>query len=286
MAVYRVRKTRDFTTMSNHHLKNRKLSLKAKGMLSQILSFPDNWEFSLKGLAALSLDSIDSTRAAILELEKAGYVTRQRIRNSNGQLGGSEYTIYELPCLPDVNDPTLDEPILENPIQAKPTVGLPAQENPTQLNTNQKSRTQESKTLMINNLSINHSEAYASFSDGMDAMETRNTYRELICENLEYDIIRIRDNGERLDEIVEIMLDAVCSTQPAIRINGEDMPLQVVKSRLLKLRSSHIEYVFDAMRECPSDIRNIRAYMLTTLYNATLTMDNYYTAKVNHDFYG
>jgi len=82
------------------------------------------------------------------------------------------------------------------------------------------------------------------------------------------------------------MLDAVCSTAPTIRINGEDMPQQVVKSRFLKLNSSHIEYVLEAMNKNPSDIRNIRAYLLTALYNASLTIDNYYSALVNHDFYG
>ena len=96
---------------------------------------------------------------------------------------------------------------------------------------------------------------------------------------------QIHAGDGRLDEIIEIMLDAVCSNSPTIRINGEDMPQQVVKSRFLKLNSSHIDYVFDAMRDCPSDIRNIRAYLLTTLYNATLTIDNYYAAKVNHDYF-
>ena len=95
-----------------------------------------------------------------------------------------------------------------------------------------------------------------------------------------------RFDTDRVNEMVEIMLDAICSTRPTIRINGEDMPQQVVKSRFLKLNSSHIEYVLHAMNECPSDIRNIRAYMLTTLYNASLTMDNYYSALVNHDLYG
>lgn len=75
-------------------------------------------------------------------------------------------------------------------------------------------------------------------------------------------------------------------TAPTIRINGEDMPQQVVKSRFLKLNSSHIEYVLEAMNKNPSDIRNIRAYILTALYNASLTIDNYYSALVNHDFYG
>jgi hypothetical protein len=120
----------------------------------------------------------------------------------------------------------------------------------------------------------------------MDVMNERDSYREMILENIEYDIIADRNNRDRLDEMVEIMLDAVCSSKDTIRINGEDMPKEVVKSRFLKINSSHIEYVFDALENNPSEVRNIRNYLLTTLYNATLTMDSYWTAKVNHDMYG
>ena len=124
--------------------------------------------------------------------------------------------------------------------------------------------------------------------DGMDGIDERARYEELIRDNLELEILSQdhRFDTDRVNEMIEIMLDAICSTRPTIRINGEDMPQQVVKSRFLKLNSSHIEYVLHAMDECPSDIRNIRAYMLTTLYNASLTMDNYYSALVNHDLYG
>ena len=132
----------------------------------------------------------------------------------------------------------------------------------------------------------------------------------MIRDNLEIDI-RSQDRRydlDRVNEIVEIMLDAVCSTSPTIRINGEDMPQPVVKSRFLKLDSGHIDYVLQAMNDCPSDIRNIRAYLLdyvlqamndcpsdirnirayllTALYNASLTIDNYYSARVNYDFHG
>ena len=155
----------------------------------------------------------------------------------------------------------------------------PHGENPAQLNTNQ----------VITNERNNSLRNYQSINlDGMDRMDEREQYRELIRDNLEIDI-RSQDRHydlDRVNEIVEIMLDAVCSTAPTIRINGEDMPQQVVKSRFLKLDSSHIEYVFHAMKECPSNIRNIRAYLLTTLYNAPATMDNFYSAKVNHDFNG
>lgn len=273
MAVYRVSKTRDFTTMSNHHLKNRNISLKVKGMLSQILSFPDNWEFSLRGLATLSTDGLESTRSAISELEKAGYIIRKQSRRENGSFASIEYTIFEIPqsALPPS----------ENPHSGNPNTVKPTLENPPQLNTNKKSIIQGLKTNSINNPSINHS-AFGS-SDGIDGMDERENYREMIMENIEYEVLVNRDNADRLDEIVEIMLDAVCSKNPTVRINGEDMSQQVVKSRFLKLNSSHIEYVFETLQKNPSDIRNIRSYLLTTLYNASLTMDNYYTALVNHD---
>ena len=122
----------------------------------------------------------------------------------------------------------------------------------------------------------------------MDTMEMRNEYEELIRENLEIDILSqdSRYDIARVNEMVEIMLDAICSQSATIRINSADVPHEVVKSRFLKLDSSHIEYVLHAMDQCPSDIRNIRAYMLTILYNAPVTMDNYYSALVNHDLYG
>jgi len=283
LAVFRVEKTRDYTTMSNHHLKNRKLSLKAVGIMSKILSLPDDWDYTLRGLSKLTSDGIDSVRAAIRELEAAGYIVRSQSRDAHGRLSKNEYTVYEIPQLldPSPDNPSLDIPSSENPTTVIPSTENPSMENPTQVNTKKKSIIQGLKTNSINYPSINHS-AFG-ISDGMDEMEEREIYREMIMENIEYDILVTRDNADRLDEIVEIMLDAVCSKNLTVRINGEDMSQQVVKSRFLKLNSSHIEYVFDTLQKNPSDIRNIRSYLLTTLYNASLTMDNYYTALVNHD---
>ena len=158
-------------------------------------------------------------------------------------------------------------------------VDNPRGDKSAQINTDQVI-TQERNTLSKNYQSIN--------LDGMDRMDERSEYEEIIKENLDYDILcqDPKFDKDRFREIMDIMLDAVCSTAPTIRINGEDMPQQVVKSRFLKLNSSHIEYVLEAMNKNPSDIRNIRAYLLTALYNASLTIDNYYSALVNHDFYG
>ena len=93
--VFRVEKNKNYTTISNHHLQDRNLSLKAKGLLTLILSLPPDWDMTLKGLVSLSGDGVDSVRSGIQELEKAGYLRRSRSRNNLGQLLCTEYTIYE-----------------------------------------------------------------------------------------------------------------------------------------------------------------------------------------------
>ena len=274
MGVFRVNKNRNYTVMSNVHLRDKALPLKAKGLLSLMLSLPEDWDYSMRGLAKLSADGLDSTRAAVKALERSGYVVRRQLYDARGRFSNNEYTVFEIP---QPSSPSSDLPLTGKPSTEKPSSDAPLSEKPSQINTEQVI-TQERNTDLNNYQSIN--------LDGMDRMDEREQYREIIEENIEYEIMKDRPDGDRLGEIVEIMLDAVCSTAPTIRINGEDMPQQVVKSRFLKLDSSHIEYVFHAMKECPSDIRNIRAYLLTTLYNAPATMDNFYSAKVNHDFNG
>ena len=281
MAVFRVPKMDNFTTMINHHLRNKKLSLKAVGLMSKILSLPDEWDYSLKGLAKLNTDGIDGVRSAVQELEDAGYIIRRQLRDKNGRMAQNEYLVFEIP---ELAKPASNLPSSEKPIPVKPSTAEPSSGNPTQINTNPVITHQEN-TPLNNNPSINHSGAERRY-DRTDRMEEREQYREIIEENIEYEILKDLPDGDRLGEIIEIVLDAVCSTAPSIRINGEDMPQEVVKSRFLKLNSSHIEYVFHAMKNCPSDIRNIRAYLLTTIYNAPATMDNFYSAKANHDFNG
>ena len=119
-------------------------------------------------------------------------------------------------------------------------------------------------------------------------MDARDTYREIIWENIEYGII-VQDkrlDRERLDEIVELLVDTVCSARQTIRVAGDDFPAEVVKSRLLKLDSGHIQYVLDCMAQNTTYVRNIKKYLLAALFNAPVTMDSYYSALVNHDMYG
>ena len=116
MAVFRVERNTGYTVMSNHHLRNKELTLKAKGLLSQMLSLPEDWDYTLAGLSYINRESIDAIRTAVWELEKAGYITRRQGRDEKGKMTAIEYTIYEQPQLP----PPLDNPILENPTPGNP----------------------------------------------------------------------------------------------------------------------------------------------------------------------
>ena len=129
MAVFRVERNTGYTVMSNHHLRNKELSLKAKGLLSQMLSLPEDWDYTLAGLSYINRESIDAIRTAVWELEKAGYITRRQGRDEKGKMTAIEYTIYEQP-----QPPELDCPVLENPTADNPTTENPTSENPMQLN--------------------------------------------------------------------------------------------------------------------------------------------------------
>ena len=294
MAVFRIEKTRDYTVMSNHHLRDKSLSLKAKGLLSLMLSLPEEWDYTTKGLARICKDGVDSICAGVRELEEHGYVIRQRVRNPNGQLGAIEYTILEQPRPPEPKPqkPERENPVLDNPEQASPVLEEPEQGNPAQLNTNKSSKEKSKKDLSStegsNPVQSIPQNPRGSDRKGRDRMRERESYRELILENIEYDCLiqNHRLDRDRLDELVELMVDTVCSNREMIRIAGDDYPAEVVKSRFLKLNSSHIEYVLDRMRENTTYVRNIKKYLLAALYNAPATIDSYYTSLVSHDMYG
>ena len=151
MSVFRVEKNKGYTVMSNHHLRNHTLSLKAKGLLSQMLSLSDDWDYTLQGLAQINKESIDAIREAVRELERAGYIERSRERDERGCLRGTVYTIYEQPHTePTSEEPAQALPTLDNPTLEKPMLDLPTLENPTQLNTEStKKRKRQSKDLSI-----------------------------------------------------------------------------------------------------------------------------------------
>ena len=281
MAVFRVERTGDYTVMSNFHLKDKRLSLKAKGLLSQMLSLPDDWDYTLSGLCFINRESKDAIRSAINELERAGYIRRRQTIDATGKFGANEYSIYERPIT--------DVPSSENPTTEKPITKKPLPENPTQLNT-KKLSTQKQNTHRASTDSIPFREPAAAQlpeRKGRDAMSVSEieSYRDLILENIEYDHLcrEFTTYREDLDELVELIVETVCAKRQTTRIAGSDFPHEVVRSRFLKLTSEHIRFVMDCMKKNTTDVRNMKQYLLTVLFNSPTTINNYYTAQVNHD---
>ena len=292
MSVFRVEKNKGYTVMSNHHLRNHTLSLKAKGLLSQMLSLPEDWDYTLQGLAQINKESIDAIREAVRELERAGYIKRSRERDERGCLRGTVYTIYEQPHAEPTPEkpmqalPTLDNPILEKPMLDKPTLDKPTLENPMQLITKGRNKEKQNTDQSITD-SIPFPSGFPEtpVQKRTEAKESFERYRNLILENIDYDVLASDPHVDRelLDEIVDLVQETVCSTRSRIRVAGNDYPTEVVRSKLLKLNGEHIRFVMDCLKQNTTRIRNIRQYLLTVLFNAPSTMNSYYTALVAHD---
>ena len=290
MSVFRVEKNKGYTVMSNHHLRNHTLSLKAKGLLSQMLSLPDDWDYTLQGLAQINKESIDAIREAVRELERAGYIKRSRERDERGCLRGTVYTIYEQPHTePTPEEPTQALHTLDHPTLEKPMLDFPTLENPMQLNTKGKNKEKQNTDQSITD-SIPFPSGFpeSPAQKRTEAKETFESYRELILENIDYDVLAGDPcvDREQLDEIVDLLQETVCSTRSRIRVAGNDYPTEVVRSKLLKLNGEYIRFVMDCLKQNTTRIRNIRQYLLAALFNAPSTMSSYYTALVAHDMAG
>ena len=298
MAVFRVERNTGYTVMSNHHLRNKELTLKAKGLLSQMLSLPEDWDYTLAGLSHINRESIDAIRTAVWELEKAGYITRRQGRDEKGKMTAIEYTIYEQPQPPELEKPTLENPTAGNPVLENPTTGNPTSENPMQIikeeqKTNLSKKEKPNTDIQSTHSIPIHSPNPSPFEGAAQPPERKRkepndayrVYEEIIKDNICYDILKqdMPYDHDRIDEIIDLILETVCTRRRTIRIAGDDYPAELVKSKFMKLDSEHIRFVLDCMRENTTKIRNIKQYLRAALFNAPSTIGNYYTSLVAHD---
>ena len=292
MAVYRVERTQGYTVMSNYHLKDTALSLKAKGLLSMFLSFPDDWNYSTRGLASICKEGVEAIGNTIKELEKAGYILRRQLRGANGRITDTEYVIYERPQDPELPAPedTGPEtpPDTGAPDTALPETGYPDMvdpdtENRPELNI-KKSKTKRSITQRSKTHSFSPPAPPKTPAAPVEGMKEILEKRAEIEEQIEYDLIADQCNREQLNEFVEIMLEVALSRSPTMKIGRDaEYPTAYVQHRFEQLTSAHIEKVLDGIRENTTRVWNTRAYLLAALFNAPSTTDNHYTMLVNHD---
>ena len=279
MAIFRVERTRDYTVMSNHHLKDAGLSLKSKGLLSIMLSLPESWNYTTRGLAAICKEGVDAIGSGIRELEAAGYIVRRLLRGDDGRITDTEYVIYERPIepdtpLPEPGGPNTPLPHTENPYAAEPDAAGPCAGNPAQLN--------------INQINTNRSNTYPSRRTegnaraGAPGGGAVRLERERIREQIEYDCVCTVENREQVDEFVEIMLEVALTNSPTIRVGRQrEYPTALVRERFRLIDSSHIERLLDAILENRTQVRNTKAYLLAALFDAPATKDNHYTMRAN-----
>ncbi len=233
----------NYTVMSNHHLRNKHLSLKAKGLQSILLSLPETWSFSEAGLCTLSGDGSTATAAALRELEENKYLSRRIIREK-GKYKGTEYIIFESP---ELWYPADKDTSIENGAQ-------PSTERSIQ-------------------------------QDNILAEKERFLYRRVIEQNLETDILQIKYPKQQdcIREILELVVESVCSEKKTVYISGKALPHPLVKERFLSLNSEHISYVLNCLERTQPQIHNRKQYLLAALYGAPDTMGEYYEQQVTRD---
>ena len=284
-------KKQGFTIVPNQLAFDENISLKSTMLLIIMLALPPTWDLTIKGLAKLKKDGIDSIRTGINELEKAGYISKKRIRNEKGQVQGTEYTVYETLDLnpklnnnsPDNEENTNFPPKLDFPIQVettkfdKPKLGNPILENPTQLNTKLLNTKYTNQSYQDNN-NININNTYrCDEMDSIDKIDRKEIKAEL-KKQLSYENLISRNEADekQINSIINILADVMSSRSQSIRIGGENKPLEEVIQRFKQLTDKHIAYILECLNKNANKPRNIRAYLLTSLFNAPSTMDCYY----------
>ena len=263
--IFRVPKVDNYTIISNMHFKDRRLSLRAKGLLSLILSLPDSWDLTLKGLVSICTEGRDAVSNTIKELQTYGYIKKLQPREKNGKLQRVIYEIHEKPIQePGPENPeavedginTDDLPLTEKPLTDSPVPGGPLTVDPTQL------RTKETKDLLYKG-------TYQSIQDDVGTM---------IKENIEYEILINRYDKGMIDAIVQLLCTTISCQNPVLKIGKREIDRNTAIEILLSLEFEHIEFVMDQFKiqTARQKIKNVREYLLTMLFNAPSSMELYY----------
>ena len=292
MGIFRVEKVKDYTTISNYHLRDKNLSLKAKGLLTLILALPEDWNFTIRGLSAICKEGAESIGTALKELEKGGYLVRKRVRGIDGRMSDTEYNFYEEPVR-QMEEPSegsddgqsgTEEPESEISEEEQPHTEKPDAEKTAQSNTH------VSKTYPPNTHKSNpypsHLQTYEA--DGYDGMgncvdvQTWNRIRSEVEKQICFEAYEGTRNGSVINEIVELMTEIYCMPGGMMRISGVPYSVEVVKKRFRELTSSHIDTLLWSMKRSSREIRNIRGYLLTSLFQAPTTKENIFEADMRY----
>ena len=314
MPTCKVVKNANFTTISNYHLRDKSLSMKAKGLLTIMLSLPEDWDYTIAGLATLSADGRDSITTTIRELEDHGYVKRHQSRGEKGTFAQNEYWIYEMPQTEtgenkyeSRNDTTsyekydaeypddetacddsaveeydeiydagymadtvemYDEDAPDSVYAKRPNLPLsdcPLTEYPM-----------TAKTAQLNTKELNTKKSKIRY----DLMRARAK------ERVEYAVLQEEFSTEQLDELIALIVEMESCQSETMLVAGAVYPREVVAARMRSLNAECIRYVLDCLREVKPQIKNIKKYLMASLFNAPATMESYIETKIAGKVFG
>ena len=292
MALLRTASSGSYTVVRNHVLRNKSLSWQAKGIYAFMVSLPKGWNFTVAGAAACCSNGVDSTSSALKELINSRYIVRGRVRNANGTMGGSVYTIFDEPCTdeqyqealtPARESPEEDLPIKDTPVPENPGLDEADEDEPEQdclpqsITNRPKTNVPKIKKSNTHSLNPNPSNPYPINHERI--MEEREAVRERIG----YYQLSQEYGEERMDMIMDTITETLCSDRPVIRVAGDTFPTMYVQEKLRRVNSLHVEHVFASLDKYAPNIKNIKLYILTSLFNEVSSMATCIDAEVKHD---
>lgn len=256
MSIHRMDKSKgNFTSVSNLVIKDKRLSLNARALLILMLSLPDNWSYTIAGMASLSGEGEYAVKSAVLNLEKNGYLVRRRTRSPDGRMGKSEWEIYEEPIDVKLTDTSNEAPEVEKPTLDNPTAVSPTAEN---------------RTLQIKE------EQRKDQTNVIDLIDDARAAREEFEFKLATPELIKRFGCSQIDGIIMLLTDTLMGSDQWCKIGKEKIPKELVAERFLSLEPDHITYVLDCLKKLKKPIKNIKSYMLSALYSAPTTVESYY----------
>lgn len=279
---------KDYTTVHNDFLWDKSLGINARGLLVTMLSKSDDWNFSIKGLAALLPDGEKKVATALKELEKNGYLVRERISDDSGKIIDWNYIISDQKLPDDILEKSFKIPYSQNGNMEKPHACFGDVDKADVVKADVENRHDYKRTNIYNtnkyiiNQPIIHSEHQTDVEKSNE--NDMNDMIRRIKENISYDYLILNYSEDIIFEVAMIIVDCVMSNASTIRVAGSDIATEIVRSRFLKLECNHIQYVMDCMQNNNTKIINIKSYMITALYNSLSTINNYYGAEVRYDF--
>ncbi len=308
MPICRIMKESNYTRVSNHYLRDNSLSFKAKGLLTLMLSLPEDWDYTIAGLAQFTADGRVSIANTIRELEECGYIRRSQTRGENGAFAQNVYWIYEVPqideppCAENVETVDCDSETSESAacdvdpmaaigstVEISPLAGIEDTENRKNF------LSVPSPILPIPSTEIPTTETMPTGNSTQQIKELQKTekpnlirydlMRARAADRVEYAVLREEFPKEQLEELIDLIVEMEVCQSETMLIAGAVYPRELVATRMQSLNAECIRYVLDCLREVKPQIKNMKKYLMASLFNAPATMENFMESRVQREVF-